>query len=542
MNAPIISVIIATYDRPTALRRLLGDLARQSMAAHAFEVIVVDDGSALPAIAAVADAVMPTQTRFVRIANSGPGAARDAGARQARGVVIVFVDDDMRVAPDFLAAHLGHHWTGGAHRVVLGNIQADPALATMPLFERFHAQQLARFQRDAVSGRLVPRGVHLCTGNVSMRLADYLAVGGFDTTLRRSEDRDLGIRLEQSGCAFVFGVAAVTVHGSDHHSVKAWRRRSVEWARADLQIAARHPGVADVHPWRFWSLIDRRSRPVVSIALALPTLGRLMGAATYAMARTADLLGRTGLALRLTTLTYALDYFRGLRLAAGGLRAARRLRRSAATLNTTPTPAASMPSSTETTPAPSAFRSIAHGVRADHAQLRQLRSKYHGDVVSEKAMLGHLVRKIGFQMLAVYRVMHWAHQRRLPLVAPVLSRLIRHLYGAEINWKTRIAPGVSIVHGNGLVLSAGAVIDAGCVLFQGVTIGESYDAATDTIGAPHLEANVHVGPNAVLIGPITIGAGSKILAGSVVTQDVPAGSLVRGPEASVSPRGAKAAV
>jgi serine acetyltransferase/glycosyltransferase involved in cell wall biosynthesis len=540
MTAPIISVIIATYDRPTGLRRLLGDLARQAIAAHAFEVIVVDDGSALPAIAAVADAVMPSQTRFVRIANSGPGAARDAGARQARGVVIVFVDDDMRVAPDFLAAHLGQHWTGGVHRVVLGNIQADPALASMPLFERFHAQQLSRFQRDAVAGRLQPRGVHLCTGNVSMRLADYLGVGGFDTTLRRSEDRDLGIRLEQNGCAFVFGVAAVTVHGSDHRDVKAWRRRSVEWARADLQIAERHPSVADVHPWRFWSLIDPRARPLVSIALALPTLGRVLGAATYALARSADLLGRTSLALRLTTLTYALDYFRGLRLTAGGLRAVRRVRQTAATAATPTTPKA-IAQPTPAAPAATSMRNIAHGVRADHAHLRQLRSKYHGDVVSERALLGHLVRKIGFQMLAVYRVMHWAHQRRVPLVAPVISRLIRHLYGAEINWQTQIAPGVSIVHGNGLVLSAGTVIGTGCVLFQGVTIGESYDALTGRIGAPHLEANVHVGPNAVLIGPITIGAGSKILAGTVVTQDVPAGSLVRGPESLVSPRGAPAA-
>ncbi len=541
MSHPIVSVVIATFDRAPALRRLLGDLARQAIAPHAFEVIVVDDGSVMPAIAAVANVPMPAHTRFVRIPNSGPGAARDAGARQARGIVLVFIDDDMRVAPDFLAAHLGHHWSGGPHRVVLGSIHPDPALAAMPLFERFHAQQLARFQRETLAGRLQPRGVHLCTGNVSMRLADYLAVGGFDTTLRRSEDRDLGIRLEQQRCAFVLAAGAVTVHGSDHQSVRAWRRRSVAWARADLLIAQRHPTVADVHPWRFWSLIDRRARPLVSLALLLPSVGGLLGSVTYFAARVADGLGQSSAALKLTTLTYAFDYFRGLRLAAGSWRAVRTAKRGSGTtagqrtgpaLGLSPAVAAPVLSA----PAPHRWASVGYAIRADHEQLRVLRRKYHADDVPSAALLGHLVRKIGFQMLAMYRVMRWAHARRLPLVAPILSRLIRHLYAAEINWQTRIAPGIAIVHGNGIVLGHGAEIGTGCVLFQGVTLGEAFDPETGVVGAPRLEANVHVGPNAVLIGPITIGSGSKIMAGAVVTTNVPAGSVVRAPESLVSPR------
>jgi serine acetyltransferase/glycosyltransferase involved in cell wall biosynthesis len=532
MNNPIVSVVVATYNRAAALRLLLGDLARQSLVAHSFEVIVVDDGSVMPAIAAVADAPMPTYTRFVRIANSGAGAARDVGARQAQGIILVFLDDDMRVAPNFLVAHIGHHWSGGPHRVALGNIKADPALAAMPLFEQFHAQQLARFQHETLAGRLAPRGVHLCTGNVSMRLADYLAVGGFDTTLRRSEDRDLGIRLEKEGCSFVLAANAVAVHGSDHESVRAWRRRSVEWARADLLIAQRHPSVADVHPWRFWSLIDRRARPLVMLAVLLPSLGALLGSVTYRAAQLMERFGRTALALRLTTLTYALDYFRGLRLAAGSWRAVRAARSRAAT-----TPQLRVRTAPRV-PAAHEWASVGAAIRADHDQLRALRQKYHADVVSPQALPGHLVRKIGFQMLAVYRVMRWAHARRVPLVAPVLSRLIRHLYGAEINWQTRIASGVAIVHGNGIVLGHGVDIGPGCVLFQGVTVGEAFDAETGVVGAPRLEANVHVGPNAVLIGPITIGAGSKIMAGAVVTTSVPAGSIVRPAASVVSSRAA----
>jgi serine acetyltransferase len=189
-------------------------------------------------------------------------------------------------------------------------------------------------------------------------------------------------------------------------------------------------------------------------------------------------------------------------------------------------------------PSPRRWASVVAAVRADHAQLRALRAKYHADQVAPGQLRSHLVRKVGFQMLALYRVLRWADARRLPGVAPLLSRLIRHLYGAELHWRARLAPGVAIVHGNGLVLSHGAVVDAGCVLFQHVTLGESRDPHTGRVGAPHLEADVHVGPGAVLLGPITIGRGSKVLAGSVVTEDVPPGSLVRPAAVVVTSRAA----
>jgi len=525
MPHPIISVVIATYERADGLRRLLADLAAQDLEPSAFEVLIVDDGSQLPAIAAVADAPMPRATTFLRIPNSGPATARDTGARRARGLVLVFLDDDMRVAPDFLTVHLAAHLQQERGTVVLGNIAPDPALGRMPLFERFHAGMIARFKADVVSGRVAPRGVHLCTGNVSLRLSDYLAVGGFDRTLRRCEDRDLGIRMEQHGCDFRFAAAAIAVHGSDHRDARAWRRRSEAWGRADVQIASRHPDRADVHPWRFWSLIAPAARPIVALTLALPTLGRVLGAVSYVAARLLDAVGARSTALRLVTLTYAIDYFRGVRAELGGWRALRRARPAAS-----PTPAT--PSQDQRT-----WRGLRDAVRADHAQLRALRAKYHADVVPAGALTAHLVRKVGFQMLAVYRVMRWADARRVPGLAPLLSRLIRHVYGAELHWRAQLAPGVAIVHGNGLVLSHGAVVGPGCVLFQNVTLGESRAADSGRVGAPRLEADVHVGPGAVLLGPITIGRGTKIMAGSVVTEDVPPNSMVRPAAAVISPRG-----
>jgi len=175
-------------------------------------------------------------------------------------------------------------------------------------------------------------------------------------------------------------------------------------------------------------------------------------------------------------------------------------------------------------------------IRADHDASRRQRLKYHADAVAPERIRGDLVKKIGFQMLAWYRVMRWGVECRIPLLPQVISRLLRHFYGAEIHWNAQLAPGISLVHGVGLVLSHGAVVEEGCILFQNVTLGESRDPETGAIGAPRLGRDVHVGPGATLLGPIVVGDGSKVMAGVVLTRSVPSGSLVGAPEPAVRPR------
>jgi serine O-acetyltransferase len=85
---------------------------------------------------------------------------------------------------------------------------------------------------------------------------------------------------------------------------------------------------------------------------------------------------------------------------------------------------------------------------------------------------------------------------------------------------------VVIVHGFGLAINGGAYVSRGCILFQHVTLGRSVHPDTRETGAPRLEANVHVGVGATLVGPITIGQRSKLAPGVTVTRDVPEESIV----------------
>jgi len=176
-------------------------------------------------------------------------------------------------------------------------------------------------------------------------------------------------------------------------------------------------------------------------------------------------------------------------------------------------------------------------VAADHEQVRRLGAKYQGESISSTRLPIDAVQKIGFQMMGVIRVMQALNDAKVPFLPKLISRVIRHAYGAEVHWNAKIDPGVAIVHGCGLVISHAAKVGPGCLLFHNVTLGESTDSETREVGAPTLGRDVHIGPGATLIGPISVGDRTKIMAGAVLNRSVPPDSLVRPAESTVTRRG-----
>ncbi len=130
---PRLSVVVATYNRAELIQRLLHQLARQTLPASDFEVVVVDDGSREPVAPVLEQLELPYGLRVETQANAGAAAARHRGVLAARGEVVLITDDDMQVAEDFLARHLARH-PRGSRNVVIGGIRPDPAISDMPLF------------------------------------------------------------------------------------------------------------------------------------------------------------------------------------------------------------------------------------------------------------------------------------------------------------------------------------------------------------------------------------------------------------------------
>jgi serine acetyltransferase/GT2 family glycosyltransferase len=523
-HAPRASVVIATFNRWSLLERLLGQLADQTVAPGGYEVVVVDDGSA-DAVAPRAEALaLPYPLRVETQANQGAAAARHRGVLAARGDVLVILDDDMQVGRDFLEQHLTLH-EDGAPRVVLGRIAPDEAEGQRPLFERWH-QRLLDDMVDSIAQGAPLHGTDLFTGNVSLRRADYLASGGFDAALGHSEDAELGLRLEKAGVQFQFAPRAQSLHGSDHTQFDKWRRRARLYGQFDHRIGQKHRGLPQANPWRFFVKLNPLARPFMLAAVAAPKLSSLLSRAVYGAAWAADKVGLSRGAIAGTTLSYGLEYFGGLRDDAGTLPGT--LAELAAYLLRSPGPDAGL--------SRRALQQFLDEVDADFETLLEYQAKYDERPADVHGPSDAFVKKIGFQLLVAYRLMRAFARAERMAAAKLTSRMIRHVYGAEVHWETEVAPGVLVVHGTGLTLSRSARVGHGCILFHNVTLGIGTDPATREVGAPTLEDGVHVGPGATLVGPITVGRGSKIMAGVVLTESVPPGSLVESPSPRVGPR------
>ena len=183
-----------------------------------------------------------------------------------------------------------------------------------------------------------------------------------------------------------------------------------------------------------------------------------------------------------------------------------------------------------------AWRSMVKAIREDHAMMRHYDDKYPTHERARSGLPRDIVTRIGLQVLAAYRLMRFCHDAQIPLAPRMLSRLIRHAYGSDIHWEAKLEPGVVVVHGMGLAVSRGAHVHRGVILFHNVTLGMGTDPKTREVGAPFVEPHVHIGPGSSVVGPVRVGARSKISANCFVRTSVPPDSLVEAPRPVVSPR------
>jgi serine O-acetyltransferase len=132
----------------------------------------------------------------------------------------------------------------------------------------------------------------------------------------------------------------------------------------------------------------------------------------------------------------------------------------------------------------------------------------------------------GFHALAMHRISHRLWRLRVPLLPRLLSQVGRLFTGIEIHPGARIGRGVFIDHGMGVVIGETAVIGDHCLLYQGVTLGGT--GKQHGKRHPTLKENVVVGAGAKVLGAITVGANTRIGAGSVLLRDVASDSTVVG--------------
>ena len=132
----------------------------------------------------------------------------------------------------------------------------------------------------------------------------------------------------------------------------------------------------------------------------------------------------------------------------------------------------------------------------------------------------------GVKALSWHRWAHSLYKIKLKLLARMTSQFARFLTGIEIHPAAKIAGGVFIDHGTGVVIGETAEIEEGVVIYQGVTLGGTGKEKGKR--HPTIKKGVMISAGAKILGGFTVGEYAKIGAGAVVLKEVPPYATVVG--------------
>ena len=250
MGAANVSVIVVTRDRPHLLADALASVSSQSR--PPLEVRVADDGDT-PSFDSLPDLPI-LELVTLSVSCRQPGAARNAAARDARGEVLAFLDDDDRWRPEHLAGLAGafdEPGVGFAWRdsvVIRERVREDGAR------ENLESLTLAR---DWEEERMRTND-YLPPSAWGVRRSLFERLGGFDETFECSEDWDFALRAARAGA--VRRVPGVTVEvrmreqGNASADFGPVRRACLD------RLSARH-GLPPLRLRTFWDIAQELGTP-----------------------------------------------------------------------------------------------------------------------------------------------------------------------------------------------------------------------------------------------------------------------------------------
>lgn len=241
---PRVSIIVPSYRRADRLDRLVRSVAPQIAGRANREFIVVDDASDDPGYAALAARYSDIVRLVTQPRNAGPSAARNAGARIARGEYLIFIDDDCVAPPywlDWFDSIIAHNpdadLIGGYARPLLHESRWTPT--------RWAPEQYLRlgiwYSDDDV--------VVLCSScHLAVRRQWYERIGGFREAMRWAEDRNLTYRLRRAG-AIIYTDPAWHVYHESEATLRQHLRRRVGYGRGAFEQIAREWPALDRDEW-----------------------------------------------------------------------------------------------------------------------------------------------------------------------------------------------------------------------------------------------------------------------------------------------------
>lgn len=240
-----VTVVIPVRDNASGVRRLL-------TAVRGLQVIVVDDGSAIP-IEDTDFADVHAQVRVLRHEHSrGPAAARNTGLAACTTDFVALLDSDVVPRRGWLEALLGHFCDPAVGLVaprIVGLREPDNLVA------RYEAVR-SSLDLGLREAPVMPYGTvsYVPSAAIIGRRAMLREVGGFDETLNAGEDVDLCWRLIESGARLRYEPIALVAH--DHRTqLREWFVRRSFYGEAAAPLSVRHPGKTAPLVISGWTLV-----------------------------------------------------------------------------------------------------------------------------------------------------------------------------------------------------------------------------------------------------------------------------------------------
>ena len=254
INSTKITVLVCTYNRSETLGETIESVATQTLPQSvSWELLIVDNNSSDDTRRVVEDFRQryPGRIRYFFEPQQGLSYARNTGIREAKGEILVFIDDDETAEAGWLE-NLTANLQSGEWAGVGGRVLPPPSFSPPPWLPRkslFASAPLATFDLGLEARQLnePPFGA-----NMAFRREVFDSYGGFRTDLGRmgksmisNEDTEFGRRLLAAGLRLRYEPSALIYHRVEEirlrpeYFLKWWFNKG----RSDIREVGNRPGV-----------------------------------------------------------------------------------------------------------------------------------------------------------------------------------------------------------------------------------------------------------------------------------------------------------
>jgi glycosyltransferase involved in cell wall biosynthesis len=238
VGAKTASIIIPTFNGASRIGNCLDSLVRQ-MTSHDVEILVVDDGSTDNTANVVRG--YPS-VRLITQTNAGPASARNRGALEAQGDILLFTDDDCVPMPDWLDA-------------MLDPFKDIEVVGAKGVYRTHQKSLAARFVQIEYEDkyRLMAglAGIDFIdTYSAGFRRDRFLEMSGYDTSfpVACAEDIELSYRMSARGWKMKFVPTAIVYH-THPNTFLSYLKKKYKFAFWRVLAVRKNPskGVKDSH-------------------------------------------------------------------------------------------------------------------------------------------------------------------------------------------------------------------------------------------------------------------------------------------------------